>query len=76
VQSIAGDLLWHGITEADKAGLPVVLHVNDEIAVEVGKEDAPQALDTLQKCMTSQPEWAKDMWLGADGFITKRYTKD
>jgi DNA polymerase bacteriophage-type len=76
VQSIAGDLLWHGIVEADKASLPVILHVHDEIAVEVDKADAPYALDILQKCMTSQPEWAKDMWLGADGFITERYTKD
>ncbi len=76
VQSIAGDLLWHGITEADKAGLPVILHVHDEIAVEVDVADAPAALDTLQKCMVKQPAWAQDMWLGADGFVTNRYTKD
>jgi DNA polymerase len=76
VQSIAGDLLWHGITEADKAGLPVVLHVHDEIAAEVAIKNAQVALDTLQKCMTKRPPWAQDMWIGADGFITHRYTKD
>ena len=76
VQSMSGDLLWHGITEADNEGLPVVLHVHDEIAAEVDIADAPRALDILQKCMTKQPPWAQDMWLGADGFVTHRYTKD
>jgi DNA polymerase len=76
VQSIAGDLLWHGITKADQGGLPVILHVHDEIAVEVPESQAEAALDKLQQAMTSQPPWAHDMWLGADGFITNRYTKD
>ena len=76
VQSLAGDVLWSGIVGATKAGLPVVLHVHDEIVVEVPDEEADQALVTLEACMVEQPDWCKDMWLGADGFITKRYTKD
>lgn len=76
VQSIAGDLLWSGLTNANAAGLPVVLHVHDEIAVEVPEETAATALVTLEQCMTRQLPWAQDMWIGADGFLTKRYTKD
>ena len=72
VQSIAGDILWHGITKAADAGLQVVLHVHDEIAVE--GDDAELTL--LQQCMTDKPAWAESMWLGADGFTTHRYTKD
>jgi len=76
VQSIAGDILWSGIMRAEAAGLPVILHVHDEIGIEVETDAAEAALATLESCMTQQPEWAADMWLGATGFITKRYTKD
>jgi len=76
VQSIAGDLLWNGITNANSAGLPIILHVHDEIAVEVPVTDAGNSLNILERCMTEQPHWAQDMWIGAAGFLTKRYTKD
>ena len=76
VQSIASDLLWGGITNVDKEGLPVVLHVHDEIGVEVPEETGSQALALLKDCMTRAPAWADGMWIGATGFITKRYTKD
>ena len=76
VQSIAGDILWSGITNAEAAGLPVVLHVHDEIAAQVDDSVKEQALTVLQECMIRKPEWAQDMWLGADGFTIKRYTKD
>ncbi len=76
VQSIAGDLLWSGLVNADGAGLPIVLHVHDEIAVEVPIANAHMDVKILEECMTRRPAWAQDMWLGAGGFITKRYTKD
>lgn len=76
VQSIASDLLWNGITNANSASLPVVLHVHDEIVVEVPDGEAESALKTLEKGMVTQPDWARDMWIGAAGFLTKRYTKE
>ena len=76
VQSLAGDILWHGIMNATQANLPVTLHVHDEIAVEIPDAQADTALTTLQACMIDRPHWCRDMWLGAEGFITKRYTKD
>lgn len=76
VQSVAGDLLWNGVTNANTEGLPVVLHVHDEIAVEVPDPTAEEALATLVRCMTTPPAWAQGMWIGAAGFISKRYTKD
>ena len=76
VQSLAGDILWNGIMNATDAGLPVVLHVHDEIVIEVPDTEAEQSLETLRQCMVAVPTWCSDMWLGADGFTTKRYTKD
>lgn len=76
VQSIAGDFLWNGIMRATAEGLPVVIHVHDEIVAEVPVETAGRDLETLERCMTAAPDWAPDMWLGADGYILNRYTKD
>ena len=76
VQSVAGDILWSGLVNADREGLESVIHVHDEIVAQTDITCADQTLSRLQQCMVTQPEWAKDMWLGADGFITNRYTKD
>ena len=76
VQSIAGDLLWHGITNANASGLPVVVHVHDEIVVEVPDERAAEGVETLRACMMAPPAWALGLWIGAEGFITKRYSKN
>lgn len=76
VQSIAGDILWRGITNAESEGLHVVAHVHDEIVAEVLESEADVCLNKLIECMTRKEEWYDGMWLGADGFITKRFTKD
>jgi DNA polymerase bacteriophage-type len=76
VQSIAGDVLWNGLTNADAAGLEPVLHVHDEIGALVDINEAEQELQVLIECMTRKSHWNQDMWLGAAGMITNRYTKD
>lgn len=76
VQSIAGDILWNGLTNANAVGLKPILHVHDEIGCESDVQTAEKDLQSLIVCMTTQPDWCKDMWLGADGMITNRYTKD
>jgi len=76
VQSIAGDILWNGLTKADAAGLPIIIHVHDEIVAQVPTLEAPRALEVLNSCLVDHPLWCQDMWLGADGFLTQRYTKD
>lgn len=76
VQSIAYDILFEGITAAEASGLPVVSRVHDEIVCEVPEADAPQALATLEQCMTRRPAWCQDMWLGAEGYTARYYRKD
>lgn len=76
VQSIAGDILWHGLTGADAVGLQPVLHVHDEIVCLVDTATAQQDLALLQQQMTRTLPWAPDMWLGTSGYINHRYTKD
>lgn len=76
VQSIAMDVLFNGLTEADKYGMSPVIQVHDEIGCEEDEADAEQKLELLRSCMTTQPVWAPDLWLGADGYISKYYMKD
>lgn len=76
VQSIAMDILFHGLTEADKYGLTPVLQVHDEIGCEEDEDTADEKLELLRSCMTNQPSWCQDMWLGADGYTSKYYRKD
>lgn len=76
IQSIAWDILQNGIVNAYEEGLDVILQVHDELAVEADDTDAGRVLPLLEDCMTRLPDWAPDLWLGAAGFTTKRYTKD
>jgi DNA polymerase len=77
VQSLAGDVLWNGITNAEATGqLPVTMHVHDEVVAEVPVGIADRMVALLEECLTRNPWWCPDMWLGATGFHLPRYTKD
>jgi len=73
VQGSARDILVRGMENAENAGLPVVLHTHDELAVEVpiGSVD-PKAFERL---LCDLPEWAAGLPLTADGWAAKRYHK-
>lgn len=76
VQSIAMDILFDGMTRAEAAGIPIVSQVHDELVGEVPELEAIRASELLKQCMTQLPDWAPDLWLGADGYISKYYKKD
>jgi DNA polymerase len=73
-QAIARDFLAYGMNLASY--MDIVLHVHDEIAVEICEKMAEDNLKYLIECMTTNPPWAPDIILGADGYIAKRYRKD
>lgn len=74
VSSIARDVLLDGLKKADKAGLELCAHVHDEILALAAKNDLT-ALKILLKCMSTSPDWAPDLLIGADGFMSERYRK-
>lgn len=82
VQSIARDLLAHGIKLAMKAGIDVRLHVHDQIVALAKAEEADETLDMLQAFMQIIPWWARsrlgftDLPLGSAGFTSKVFKKD
>ncbi len=56
-QAVARDILAHAIVELESQWYPVVLHVHDEIVVEV---DRNASVQTFAKIMGTLPSWACD----------------
>ena len=73
VQAIARDILGVVILRAEKAGLPVVFHVHDEVVVEAGRE---QTLTMLENLFSKPVSWCSDLPLKGAGYSTDYYLKD
>lgn len=76
VQGISRDCLCDAMLKMEAAGLPIVLHVHDEAAVEVPTEGAEAALKTMLDIMAEPLPWAPGLLLKGEGFITEFYKKD
>ena len=53
----------------------IVMHVHDEIVIEVDEDDAEKCLDDMVRVMSVAPEWAKGLPLSAVGEISERFGK-
>lgn len=73
VQAIARDCLAVTMLKAEAAGIPIVLHVHDEVAAET---DDAGVLDRLYRIMAEPIEWAPGLPLKGAGFIAGYYKKD
>lgn len=75
VQAICRDLLVNAMLECQRQGLPIVLHVHDEIVIEVPADKAEEALRHLAVIMSTPPAWAKGFPIEVEGFAAERYLK-
>lgn len=75
-QAIARDLLANGIRLASRRGIPIVLHVHDQIVAMVREDEAEEKLKVLMECMGARPDWAKTIPMAAAGHISKWFIKD
>jgi DNA polymerase len=75
-QAISRDILSAGMRKAAKAGIPVVMHVHDQIVGLVKEEDADDGLATLIQCMTDRDEWMGTIPLKVAGHISTHFVKD
>ena len=71
-QAVANDLLRDALR---RIGHTVVLHVHDEIVLEVKKEDAAVAAQDLETVMCSAPAWAEGLPLAVGVSTLERYGK-
>jgi DNA polymerase len=72
-QAIAASLLKEKLR--DLKNEPVVMHVHDEIILEVLLKNADQYLAKLQKVMEQIPKWAEGLPLKAEPEVMRRYGK-
>lgn len=75
-QAIARDVLAEALQRVWKAYPSIVLHVHDEIVVEVMKADEISALAEIKELMSVSPKWAPDLKLPAAAFASDFYKKD
>ena len=75
-QAIARDILGVAMLKMDAKGIPLVMHVHDEVVAEAKTEDAENVLKIMCDIMGEEINWAPGLDLGAEGFTTPFYKKD
>ena len=75
VQATARDCLAEAMLLLDAAGYRIVMHVHDEVVMEVPNND-PHALEDACEIMGQPIDWAPGLPLRADGFECQYYKKD
>lgn len=76
VQAVARDCLAVNIMRVQAKGYNIVMHIHDEMVVEIPEDDAANAFQQISDCMGTAVPWAPELPLRGDGYITRHYKKD
>ena len=75
-QAVARDCLAAAITRLTKARYRIIMHVHDEVVIEIDETDPEETLAEVNAFMCDPLPWAQELHLTAAGFISKYYRKD
>ena len=75
-QAVARDCLAAAITRLADVGYRIVMHVHDEVVIEIPEEGADETLEKVNAIMSEPLPWAPGLHLTAAGFTSKYYMKD
>ena len=75
VQATARDCLAEAMTRVSRMGYSIVMHVHDEMIVDVPREDR-DALQRINAAMSEPISWAPGLPLRGDGYECDFYKKD
>ena len=75
VQGCARDVMAQHIYDISDSGYDIVLHVHDEVVVEVDEKDAETAKEDIMNIMAKAPDWLEGCPLDSEALISKQYTK-
>jgi len=76
VQGIARDCLAEAMARVALDGYQIVMHVHDEMIVDVPVAESAQALCLINTLMGTPIEWAPGLPLKGDGYVCEYYKKD
>lgn len=76
VQAVARDCLGEAMLALDNANYPIVMHIHDEIVIEMEGKAKARDLKKVLKIITTPPAWAVGLPLSADGFVSDYYKKE
>lgn len=76
VQAIARDLLAEAMLRLDKQNFDIVMHVHDEVILEVDDRFTASSVIAINKIMAQQPSWAEGLPLNAESTVSKYYKKE
>ena len=74
-QATARDCLAEAMLRVDAAGYEIVMHVHDEMIVDIPKEDTGAA-EKVTQLMSMAPDWAPGLPLKGETYETEFYKKD
>lgn len=75
-QAVARDCLAAAITRLADVGYRIVMHVHDEVVIEIDETDPEETLAEVNAFMGDPLPWAPGLHLTAAGFISRYYMKD
>lgn len=76
VQATARDCLRDAMLRVAAVYPDIVMHIHDEMVVEVPEDTAELALSEISTLLGAPISWAPGLLLRADGYTTKYYRKD
>lgn len=76
VQAIGRDCLAEAMLRVAGLGYQIVMHVHDEMIVDVPQETVERDFAAISEAMSVTPAWAPGLILRGDGYTTPYYKKD
>lgn len=74
-QAVARDLLADLMLRCERQENRVVLHVHDEVVVEVDEGEVDGLLERMERAARIVPWWASGLPIDAEGWVGRRYRK-
>ncbi|NDE16417.1 hypothetical protein EBZ80_15945 [bacterium] len=75
VQATARDVFMTQSLAIERAGIPVLMRVHDEVVCLVKEDEAEAKLAQIISIMSTPPDWAQGLPLSAAGSLSKTYKK-
>ena len=74
IQAVSRDILAEAMLRLEKAGFDIVMHVHDEVVLEV--PEGVSGVEEVNELMAVNPSWTMGLPLKAAGFESSFYKKD